>query len=440
MSAPAAAATQRGRGSTPRPSPPRPAAVLARWTSAQARNLERHTLALRPFTREEFGSGHAAPTQGHVEAVNALITRLREPLLTITRKVAGLAEQARTDPTPERLRALVTAGEVAHEHVRAVERVWDFYTVFFGQRQGRFGEWLLGCDRIALDCYQDAFLGLGTARSVPQPAPMCSMESGPTPATFRRDVRLRRLGFQRNPFPQIQLPYHRLVNPWTLGAVLHEVSHNLQNELGLARVVPETVERRLVEAGHPPQVARVWRRWNRETFADLCGLLLGGPAVVASLMDILARAPVSVWTWNPTAVHPTPYLRLFLSAELLSRMGFPEEAEGSRRAWRRAYGRPAAPYPKAVLESADDAVRIVVDTMCFRPYETLGRRTLAQVVRFAPKEQQMIEEAAGRLARGIDPGILPERFLIGAARLAFDRRLATPEVITRHFYRDLARR
>jgi hypothetical protein len=50
--------------------------------------------------------------------------------------------------------------------VRAVERVWDFYLGFFGQRQGRFGEWLLGCDRIALDCYQDAFLGLGTAKSV----------------------------------------------------------------------------------------------------------------------------------------------------------------------------------------------------------------------------------------------------------------------------------
>ncbi|SDN41380.1 hypothetical protein [Geodermatophilus sp. DSM 45219] len=440
MSAPAAAVTQRGRSSDPRPSPPRSPAVLGRWTSAQTRNLERHALALRPFTREEFGTGHAAPTQGHVEAVNALITRLREPLLTLNRRVAAIAARAQADPSPERLRQLVTAGEVAHEHVRAVERIWDFYMGFFGQRQGRFGEWLLGCDRIALDCYQDAFLGLGTAKSVPQPAPMSCMEAGPTPATFRRDVRLRRLGFQRNPFPQIQLPYHRLVNPWTLGAVLHEVSHNLQNELGLARVVPETLERRLAEAGHPPEVARVWRRWNRETFADLCGLLLGGPAVVASLMDILARAPASVWTYNPTAVHPTPWLRLFVSAELLSRMGFPEDADGSRKAWRRTYGRRAAPYPKAMLESADDAVRLVVDTMCFRPYETLGRRSLAQVIRFAPKEQQMIEEAARRLARGIDPGILPERFLIGAARLAFDRRLAPPEVITRHFYRDLARR
>ena len=57
--------------------------------------------------------------------------------------------------------------------------------------------------------------------------------TGFSPATFRRNLPLRRLGRQLNPFPLIQLPYHRLVNPWTLGAVLHEVSHNLQNDLGL---------------------------------------------------------------------------------------------------------------------------------------------------------------------------------------------------------------
>ena len=40
---------------------------------------------------------------------------------------------------------------------------------------------------------------------------------------------------QLNPFPLVQLPYHRLVNPWTLGAVMHEVSHNLQTDLGLSK-------------------------------------------------------------------------------------------------------------------------------------------------------------------------------------------------------------
>jgi len=52
----------------------------------------------------------------------------------------------------------------------------------------------------------------------------------------------------------------------------------------------------------------------------------------------------------------------------------------------------------------------------------------------------MIEEAARRLAAGVDPGVVPERFLIGAARVAIDRKLARPGVITRNFYIELARR
>jgi hypothetical protein len=62
------------------------------------------------------------------------------------------------------------------------------------------------------------------------------------------------------------------------------------------------------------------------------------------------------------------------------------------------------------------------------------------VLRFERKEQQMIEEAARRLASGVDPGIIPERFLIGATRFALDHRLARPGVLTRNFYRELARR
>jgi hypothetical protein len=63
---------------------------------------------------------------------------------------------------------------------------------------------------------------------------------------------------------------------------------------------------------------------------------------------------------------------------------------------------------------------------------------MAQVLKFGKKEQQMIDEASKRLAAGVDPGIIPERFLIGAVRQALDRRHARPEVLTKNFYRALA--
>ncbi|MET0605859.1 MAG: hypothetical protein ABWZ80_05345 [Beijerinckiaceae bacterium] len=411
------------------------------WLRAQAVNVTRHAAALRPFRRAEFGQGDAAPSEGHIQAVNRLISSLRRGLLKKTAQVTEAVAAASERPATSELQETVARKEDAHRIVEATERIWDFYFELFGQRQGQYADWLLSCDRIALDCYTVAYTGLGAHRSVPAPPPFCYMRTGFAPATFRRGIPLRRLGKRLNPFPLVQLPYHRLVNPWTLGAVLHEVSHNLQSDLGLTTDVPRRVAERLLKAGCAPAVARVWTRWNREMFSDMSGLLLGGPGVIGTVMDVVGRGPETVLTFNPQGVHPTPYLRTLINLELLRRMGFGEAAEGYRRMWTAIYPNPAAgDIPRALLESFPQACAVAVDAMCFRPFPTLGGKSLAQVIPFQPKEQSMIEEASRRLAAGTDPGIVPERFLIGAARFALDNRLARPGVIAKNFYQELARR
>jgi hypothetical protein len=323
--------------------------------------------------------------------------------------------------------------------VKGIEKIWDFYFELFGQRQTRFGSWLLSTDRIALDCYQVTYLGIGQEKSVPAPPPFTYMRTGFGPSTYKRGIKLRQLGRQYNPFPLIQLPYHRMVNPWTLGAVLHEVSHNTQSDLGLSRAVPLAIARTLLRAGLGQDVARVWVRWNRETWADLAGLLLGGPCIVASLMDVVGRSPAVTYYFDANGVHPTPYLRVLISVELLRRMGFHAEAEKYARAWTTIYPGPAqGTYPKKLLRTAPRAIALVVDALCYQPFAEIGGKTLADVYRFGQKEQRMIEECAGRLAAGNDPGIVPARFLIGAARYALDNRLAGAEAIRSNFYQQLS--
>src|SRR5262249_21642895 len=150
---------------------------------------------------------------------------------------------------------LLLRKEHADRWVKHVETIWDFYFELFGQRQSRVADWLLAADRIALDCYQATYTGLGVARSVPSPPPFAYMRTGFTPATFRRGVPLKKLGKRANPFPVVELPYHRLVNPWTLGAIHHEVSHNLQSDLGLWNEVPRRVVQQLRAAGLHSTVA-----------------------------------------------------------------------------------------------------------------------------------------------------------------------------------------
>jgi hypothetical protein len=435
----AAGAAAHGSAARGRKAPPRP--VLRPWLRSQSINVTRHAAALRPFKREEFGTGAAVPSEGHIQAVNSLMQSLRKGLLASAGHVTDAMRSAGSEPSSLRLTAAMKRKDRAHRWVQGVERIWDFYFELFGQRQSIYADWLLSCDRIAVDCYQAAYMGLGKARPIPAPPPFCYMRTGFAPATFRRGIPLRRLGRQLNPFPLVQLPYHRLINPWTLGAMLHETSHNLQSDLGLSRDVPRSVARRLLAADLPPAVAKVWARWNREMFSDMSALLLGGPQMIGSLMDVVGRAPAVVFAYSPLVPHPTPYLRTLISVELLRRMGFAEEAERYRRSWTRIYPDPqAGSIPKAILESFPRACALAVDTMCLQPYPSLGNKSLAQVIRFGAKEQQMIEEAARRLAAGTDPGIVPARFLIGAARVAVDNRLARPGTVAENFYKELARR
>ena len=422
--------------------PQRPSTALVPWLEAQSLNVSRHAAALQPFKIDEFGTGIAAPTEGHIKAANALITMLRTELLKHMNHVKASVEYGIREPSSARLQSVVRHKDHAHQWTQAIEKIWDFYFELFGQRQSRFGEWLVACDHVALDCYQCTWRGINISKPVPAPAPFSYMRTGFAPATYRRGIPLTRLGKQLNPFPLIQLPYHRMVNPWTLGAIMHEVSHNLQSDLGLSRSIPLQIARQLLRAGMPPRLVYTWTRWNRETFADLSGLLLGGPGVVPSLMDVVGRNPDAVLAFDPRGVHPQPYLRPLISIELLRRMGFEDEARQYQRAWLKIYPDPrkTGSLPRFLLDTFPEACARVVETICYQPYAELGGRSLAEVMKFEEKDQHMVEESARRLAAGTDPGIIPERFLVSAARFAVDNRLAQPGTITRNFYKELVRR
>src|SRR3974377_2337020 len=79
-----------GRARTGRSASP----VLIPWIGTQSINVVRHAAALRPFRADEFGAGAAAPTPGHLEAVNKLITSLRRGMLAYSKSVTGAARAA----------------------------------------------------------------------------------------------------------------------------------------------------------------------------------------------------------------------------------------------------------------------------------------------------------------------------------------------------------
>ena len=416
--------------------------LLDNWLSIQSINLVRHARSLRGFAKDEFGTGPTAPSEAHVEAVNRFIDRLRTRVTEGARWVEAAASAARREPTTERLAVLLTRKQAMSNRVLYVEGIWDFYFDLFVQRLSTFGERLRAIDRIAANCYEDLYTGLGTAQPTPTLLPFSYAASGFSPSTYRRGVPLPRLRHNPNLFPLITLPQHRLDNVWALSSVLHECSHNLQADLGLWDELPARIYTRLTGEGRlPATVARVWAAWHKEMMADMLALVLGGPAAVESLMDVVGRSPSSTVRFNPSGVHPTPVLRVPISLVLLKRIGFDRLAIDIGRVWRRLYPRITPDdIPPEFMRSFEAAAELAVDTMVFQRYRQLGNKSVAQVMQFGQPQMRMIEQAGQRLAVGQDPGTVPLRLMIGAARFAIDQRLAAPQAITDNFYRILGRR
>jgi hypothetical protein len=416
--------------------------LLDNWLNIQSINLCRHAKALRPFTKDEFGTGPAAPSEGHIEAVNRLVERFRTQLIEKARWVDVAAQAARREPTSDRLQLLLERKQKIGDQVLYLEGIWDFYFDMFVQRLSTFGERLRAIDRIAVGCYEKVYVGLGTAKPVPNLLPFSYADSGFSPYTIRRNVPMQKLRHNPNLFPLIVIPQHRLDNVWALSSVLHEVSHNLQADLGLWEVMPARIYERLTTEGRiPPEVAQVWAQWHKEMMADMFALVLGGPAAVESLMDVVGRSPASTVLFSPMSVHPTPYLRVLINLILLKRLGFNQMASELARVWQRLYPRiGASGIPPQFMKTFYPAAEMTVDTMVFQPYPQFGSKSMAQVVDFGPAQMDLIQQAGRRLAKGEDPGTIPVRLMISAARFALDCRLAKPQTITDNFYRILGRR
>jgi hypothetical protein len=377
------------------------------------------------------------PSPRHFVAANV---RLAEIDRGVQRQLERLHQEVR-DPA--------TSSETVLEHLALVEREVDrarrayglFFEVF-GQRGSSFGPALAACDAIAADCFSAVRAAAPGLLGGPLLKPVSYLEPGFSPATFRRGVQLGRLLGERNPFPLVRVPYERVESPWGMGVVLHEIGHNLQADMGVWQETRQAVQRRVLRASGNPWVTRIWGRWHKEIFADLIALLLGGPASAQSMLDFLAYPAPRALTFRPMGVHPTVYVRGFVLAQMLERMGFPDDANRVRTLWQSMYGAylQNARIPRALLETADRIVPHVVDEIAYQTRRGLGQRALADVVPFHLDDQRAIERAARSIAGGHVPPSLPARFAVSASRYAFDRSMAPPKAISRTVLGELARR
>jgi hypothetical protein len=136
-------------------------------------------------------------------------------------------------------------------------------------------------------------------------------------------------------------------------------------------------------------------------------------------------------TFRPGSAHPTAYLRVYLLAEMLRRMGFPADATRLLRVWQGLY-RVAAGHrmPAPLMTSAPRLIPEVVDEIAFQTRRNLAHRALVDVIAFHPADENAIRAGARELERGGAPA-LPARHLVSAAHYALEGGRLPPQRLAR---------
>ena len=122
------------------------------------------------------------------------------------------------------------------------------------------------------------------------------------------------------------------------------------------------------------------------------------------MMAFLAHPAPRALTYRPGSAHPTGYIRAFILAAMLDRMGFSEDAAAAREVWNALYD-PAKGHriPRSVLAAASAAIPLVVDEIAFQPRRALGQRALADIIPFTRADAVAIRRGGMQLAAGQFP-------------------------------------
>ncbi len=403
-----------------------------RTLTARARRLSELTPASVGIREQDCGF---APSAQHFRTANQRLTKIDQ---AVEKRLKFLKRYQRT-AKPQQV--LLYAALVEREIDRA-RRAFGLFFEVFSQRGSAFAPVLAAHDLIASDCYQAVRQSGPRILAESLVKPLTYLEHGYSPATMRRGVTLVKLLGETNPFPLIRIPWDR-DNPWQ-AVFLHEVSHNLQADLGLWQENKDAVQQRMLRAVGDPDIISIYGRWHKEIFADLSAVLLGGPATVWGMMDFLAHPSSKVMTYRPGGAHPTGYLRVFVLAEMLRRMGFEEESARVTKVWKRLY-RPATGHriPKRLLSTSQQSITHIVDEIAYQPRRSLAQRALADVIQFTPEHERLIRNGSEQLARGTVPKDLPPRFMVSASRHALASGVSLPKLsnlVIRHLSQKVARK
>ena len=209
---------------------------------------------------------------------------------------------------------------------------FDLFSDALTQRsEHEFGVWLAGLDGLAADG-----LRLHGGYYTPPPA-LCYLDRGAGAAIRRARTRLP--GGGENPVALIRVPRERMIGAGIGSSLIHEVGHQAAALLDLVASFHPVVGALEAKAGPESLAWRLWQRWLSEIVADFWSVAHLGIGSTIGLMSVVSLPRAFVFRLKLDDPHPTPWVRVLLSAAMGESLYPDPQWIRLRRLWQALYRR-----------------------------------------------------------------------------------------------------
>jgi len=190
---------------------------------------------------------------------------------------------------------------------RVVTHFDMFDNVITQRSENETGIWLSGLDVVSGDA-------LRLPGYYEAPPVICYLDRG-LGAAIRR-ARTRLPGGGDNPVAIIKVPRERLVGSGIASSLVHEVGHQAAALLELVESLRTTLDQLANQRVAEREAWLLWKRWISEIVADFWSVARVGVASTLGLIGVVSLPRVFIFRLNVDDPHPTPWIRVKLSAAM----------------------------------------------------------------------------------------------------------------------------
>jgi hypothetical protein len=283
-------------------------ADYARWMLAQeARALLTRLARVKPFALQEPMLPAAALLPAAQSAIEWFLTSGRRLLFLRIHEFLRWLETTRTgswDATEAQRRFTIL-----RMRFNAVLQHFDMFDNVISQRsENEVGVWLSGLDVVSADALQ---IEGGYYQA---PAVICYLDRG-IGAAIRR-ARTRMPGGGENPVAIVRVPRERMVGSGIASSLIHEVGHQAASLLGLVESLRPVLAGLRQGSRKDGPAWELWERWISEILADAWSVARLGVGSTMGLIGVVSLPRAFIFRVNFDDPHPSPYIRVKLSAAI----------------------------------------------------------------------------------------------------------------------------